>query len=642
MASAPTVFGSVPPPGPKGATAEYTPAGPDWLPAGVPARLGRYALVRPLSEGGIGIVFEARHQFLEQRVAVKVLHPRLAGDPHFAARFRREMAAFGRVPDHPNLIRAPYAGEDNGVLYLVMEFADGADLGRVLGRYGRLPVPAACAAVLQALAGLEATHRAGLVHRDLKPANLMLTPEGVVKILDLGLARLRVPDGSRDDLTPSEVLMGTFDYQAPEQAADARAVDIRADIYSLGCTLYKLACGGVPFPNRSAVAQKLLAHATAPFPPLGPDAPPGLAAVVARMTAKNPADRYPTPAEAAAALAPFADPAGLVGLTEADAATAAWPGSAPDTPGPSGPTPATGHPADANTPPPRLPPPRPRGKRRRLTALALAAVVTAPGGYFATRPAAPTAVVAAPEPPRADTPRPAADPNPPDPRPPADIRPIGTPARDLDALTQLYIFHDLLDRPPVEAVWNPAGGRATRSFDPDRKLLRIDSRHEALFHLGRLRKAAFAFEIQIEQGTWSCGTGVYLGCRPSADPALPGLVFQYLRFAEREDKFGKRFPTFARGRARVATRGERSVSDTTGVVAEDLASAPRQIAVIRVEVENSRLAQVLVNGQVMGKLVEREYNDQFTPADYGGDLGVMCYSTDAVFHAARIAVQSDR
>jgi CheY-like chemotaxis protein len=205
-----------------------------------------------------------------------------------------------------------------------MESVEGTGLDQVLAERGPLPVAEACAYACQAALGLQHAHERGMVHRDIKPHNLMLTPEGRVKILDFGLSRLAselAPAGSAGDalrpedcdrMTPSDTGLGTADYMAPEEARDASHADIRADIYSLGCTLYHFLTGEVPFPGGS-YRSKLRRHASWPAPPvtnLRPDVPAPLAGLVARLLAKEPSERLQTPVEVARALAPYAAPSG--------------------------------------------------------------------------------------------------------------------------------------------------------------------------------------------------------------------------------------------------------------------------------------------------------------------------------------------
>jgi hypothetical protein len=285
-------------------------------------RLGRYEVLGKLGERGMGAVFKARHAELGKVVALKVL-PAGAMDEVRVARFRNEIRAIGRL-DHPNIVAAHDAGELGGVHFLVMDFVQGLDLARVLERHGRLSVPDACEAVRQAALGLQHAFERGLVHRDVKPSNLMLAPGGRVQVLDLGLAR-SFAEAAADTLTARGILLGTADYLAPEQWEHAHAADTRADIYSLGCTLYHLLAGRPPFAGERyySVLQKMRAHLETPPQPitqLRPEVPAGLAAVLDRMLAKDPARRFQSPAEVAEALRPFTSGADLAALLGADVA----------------------------------------------------------------------------------------------------------------------------------------------------------------------------------------------------------------------------------------------------------------------------------------------------------------------------------
>jgi hypothetical protein len=216
------------------------------------------------------------------------------------------MRAVGNL-DHANLVEAHDAGEHEGVIYLAMKLIDGIDLDKLVRERGPLPVAEACKLARQAALGLEYLHGRGLVHRDLKPSNLMRTPQGVVKILDLGLARWRDAEG-REGLTRSGQVMGTPDYLAPEQVQGTPA-DARADLYSLGGTLFYLLTGRPPFGHRKQTYDKLVAHVEETPPELRslrPEVPGALAALVGRLLSKKPEDRQQTAAEVAAALAEFA------------------------------------------------------------------------------------------------------------------------------------------------------------------------------------------------------------------------------------------------------------------------------------------------------------------------------------------------
>jgi eukaryotic-like serine/threonine-protein kinase len=266
--------------------------------------VGKYKVLEPLGAGGMGHVFLAEHVLMGHRVALKLLTG-VPDDDHAVERFFQEARA-GALLDHPNLVRAHDVDHGGGYYYLVMDYVDGVSLQELVQRAGPLDPVRAAHYAAQAARGLAHLHQAGLVHRDLKPANLVLERTGRVRILDLGLAR------SLDERTPEhdgQVILGTADYLAPEQALGGHHADVRSDVYGLGATFYYLLAGRVPFPGKSA-AQKIVAHQSEspePLTRLRPDIPPALAAVVEKMMAKRPGDRYQSAAEVAEALAPWAD-----------------------------------------------------------------------------------------------------------------------------------------------------------------------------------------------------------------------------------------------------------------------------------------------------------------------------------------------
>jgi serine/threonine protein kinase len=319
----------------------------DWAEARADQSLGleqvsRYQLLGKLGRGGMGQVYLARHVLLKQLVALKVLPPERLQDRRAVARFYREIEAVGRLK-HPNIVAARDAGEADGVHYLIMELVDGADLARLLEQLGPLPIPDACELVRQAAVGLQHAHEHRLVHRDVKPSNLMLAADGQVKVLDLGLARL-LPDepAPGQDQTPSAWMVGTWDYLAPEAVTGGRPVDARSDLYSLGCTLYKLLTGRVPFgkPTYEAPLQRVLARLQEPVPSVRqhrPEVPEELAALVHRLLARDPAERFASAAALAEALRPFAagcDLPALLARARPDLAAVPPSTAIHDTPGP--------------------------------------------------------------------------------------------------------------------------------------------------------------------------------------------------------------------------------------------------------------------------------------------------------------------
>ncbi len=275
------------------------------LPAGLIGH-PRYRILGMVGSGGMGTVFKAEHRLMERLVALKVLHRGLTNRPTAIDRFRQEVKAAARL-SHPNIVVAFDADEAGGDHFLIMEFVEGESLDRLVASRGHLPVEQACELVRQAATGLQYAFEQGMVHRDLKPANLLLTPGGQVKILDFGLARFAAQTAGDSTDTPIGAIVGTPDYVAPEQALQGRDADIRADIYSLGCTLYHLLTGRPPFADGS-ILQKLMAHQDAmprPVSAVRDDMPPGLVAVLDRMLAKDPAKRFQIPAEVVRALDPF-------------------------------------------------------------------------------------------------------------------------------------------------------------------------------------------------------------------------------------------------------------------------------------------------------------------------------------------------
>jgi serine/threonine protein kinase/tetratricopeptide (TPR) repeat protein len=278
-----------------------------------------YLLIRPLGRGGMGQVYQALHRRMKRVVAIKVIRPELLADDWTLRRFHREIEAVARL-SHPNIVIAHDADEVDGTHYLVMEFVEGVDLAHYLDEVGRLDPVQAIDIVRQVCLALQHAHEQGLIHRDIKPSNLMLSSRGVVKVLDLGLARINPlnatpsPAGSPlARLTPAGTPVGTPDYLAPEQLLDPSGADIRSDLYSLGCTFYHLLAGRPPF-HAGNLFQTFLAHRESEpmrLELLRPDLPAGLGDLVRRLMAKRPADRFATPAEVVAALDAIRERAGV-------------------------------------------------------------------------------------------------------------------------------------------------------------------------------------------------------------------------------------------------------------------------------------------------------------------------------------------
>ena len=281
--------------------------------------VGGYVILDRIGKGRSAGVYRAVHSS-GQVIALKVLPASKARNPQVLARFQREGRLLTQL-NHPNIVRAYQLGAAGSVHYIAMEYLEGETLDEVLARRKQLPAPEAARVVYQALQGLQHLYERRMVHRDLKPANLMAVPApgpgqpdttlgATIKILDIGLGRELFDEdaaGPGDPaVTADGAILGTPDYLAPEQARDARGADVRADVYALGCVLYHLLAGRPPFVEKSVMAT-MVKHATEPVPPVtqfAPAVPPGMLVVMSRMLAKDPAGRYQTPGEAAAALRP--------------------------------------------------------------------------------------------------------------------------------------------------------------------------------------------------------------------------------------------------------------------------------------------------------------------------------------------------
>ncbi len=271
-------------------------------------KIDKYILLDLLGRGGMGRVYLAKDVRLNRHVALKILSHERMNNPRAIARFQRE-AKVGAQLQHEHLVRVYDEGESGGIRYLVMEYIEGKNVGQLIGEHGSIPWPTAARLTRQVALGLEHARLKELIHRDVNPCNILVTRDGTAKLTDLGLA---IDLNDQDNVTRDGATVGTFDYVSPEQARHSRSVDTRADLYSLGCTIYHMIAGRVPFPVIS-LPEKLYAHQLHepdPLTDLVPGLPEGLAEVIRRMMRKTPEERYQTPLEVAAALEPYANEVG--------------------------------------------------------------------------------------------------------------------------------------------------------------------------------------------------------------------------------------------------------------------------------------------------------------------------------------------
>jgi serine/threonine protein kinase len=263
--------------------------------------VGRYVIMDRIGAGAMGRVYKAHHQLMDRVVALKIIAPELVSNTRLVARFQREMKMVGRL-DHPNVVRAYDADQIGPTLYIVMEYVPGLSLGQKFKNNGPLPPMEVVDIAAQAAQGLAHAHAQGIVHRDVKPSNILLG-DGLVKVLDLGLGVLMEADEQSNFATADGIAVGTIDYMSPEQAS-GKEVDGRSDLFSLGCAMYHVIAGRPPFPGDSPVERlgKRISGRHIPITDICPDLPSRFVAVLDRMLASRPQDRYDTADDAADAL----------------------------------------------------------------------------------------------------------------------------------------------------------------------------------------------------------------------------------------------------------------------------------------------------------------------------------------------------
>jgi hypothetical protein len=553
----------------------------------------------------MGTVYRALHISLKRVVALKVLPPERINDPQLLARFHREMEAVGKL-DHPNIVRATDAGEAGGRHFLVMEFIDGPDLSRLVHFCGALPVADACELVRQAALGLQCAHEHGLVHRDVKPSNLLLAPDGHVKLLDLGLARLQ-DEAPGEELTGTGQVIGTADYMAPEQASGGDDVDIRADVYALGCTLYKLLAGQPPFtgPDYSSRYKKLRAHIEADPPPicdLCGEVPEGLVAVLDRLLAKERADRYPTPAEVAAALEPFAAGSNLPVLLEI---ARAWQGPAATVPAPApgssvAQTETALHVARGiatGTATRTLP-----FARRRLLvvlasllALSVAVVALALGAFW--------------------------------------LLPFSGGSTQSTSSGKAAPPAGLLSREPTVVIWPEPPGNSNYRLDPELLTLTVNCHALGMLRLGTAAEPAFTLMVGIEQSGWHGGIGCFFGLHEIEEEGNRYLEYQRIELVR-----GLPLEPFqmCRTLARVEVAGKNHLPRRNETVAsQEVPGLGVGEHAFELTVSKAGLERVRWAGKDLEDLVTPEVNARFGPEAYRGPFGTFNESSAGVFHNAR-------
>ena len=579
--------------------------------------LDRYQVLGVIGQGGMGTVYKGYHLNLKRLVAIKTLRFDRDRKPDRVQRFLREMALIGQL-NHDNVVRASDAGEKNGVLYLVMEHLTGCDLGQVMIRRGPLPTAMACELIRQAALGLEYIHRK-LVHRDIKPSNLHLTTEGVVKILDLGLGRFREAELDGTEPTPTGCVLGTYDYMAPEQAIAEKSIDGRADIYSLGCTLFKLLTGQAPFGANQydTPAKKILAHAQLPLSKAeGFDRiEVHLREVILRMTAKDVEERYSTADEVAKVLAVFSakiEPEQIVQLGDSDSALHPLSATLPD---------------DLTKLMGAAEPKRPGSSptRRRLMYGAAVAAMIAAAAVFVI--------------PRFGGGTPNIEPH------VAPLAQFPDGPRRLDDL-EPEVLHRLLDQRPrclngveenrLKWTWNP------KVFELETKW-----RDLMLFEVGTISKHRYTLEAGIAQTGWTGGVGVFWGytvdevAKRERKPEQHFAKYQYLAIAIRIGDQGERLHIAHRGRgAHFFTKeGKIGIHTHPNIINAQPIPFPAGETTLVVRMAERRLQLATFGGTALPGLVGGHMDEEYRDDPYTGGIGLLTMGQHSDFRNVRFSFQ---
>lgn len=603
-------------------------------------RFGHYEIHHELGSGGMGSVFEATQVYLGKRVALKVIRPDVCHDPTAVERFFREMASIGKLR-HENVVEAFDAGTIDGVHYLAMQLVDGVNVGQLIDARGALPVNEACEIVRQAALGLHHAHEAGMVHRDVKPANLLCDNTGRVLLTDLGLAQLTVP--IETDLTGENAVVGTPDYVAPEQI-DRRPLGPTTDVYALGCTLYRMLTGRVPFgaPTYPTSYSKITGHLRDAPPRIedgGADVPAGLVRVVSRMMAKDPNHRYADARAVAAAVAPWAKQADLSGLV--GSLRGAVRRSLAATEAVDGVQPAFGSTVTYYGPTQRLPFTS-RTNFKRLSfciAGAVAASMLFLISWLLWKGVEPTDGVAA-----VASIGPAARGN--------DIRTI---ARDDEAVKLRATFQDLpadaiqslkwyplFTREPLPLVWDSSRGQNFKTWDPELEQMFVRTEGYTYLELAKTPFPSYTFNVDVRQTDWDGGFGVYVGMREgNAQDEFVGMrIAMEKNVARRSNEFPLKLTAYADQLFRRPNPG--TTVDSAPSVRPIFVERPdRGVSSLEVTVVRHRVAEIRWNGRKW-ELPQDATPDLIAVAGNGGSVGLYVHTTAAAFQNARIMIHSSR
>ncbi len=564
----------------------------------LPPELGPYRLGTLLGRGGMGEVYEAIHSGLNRPVAIKVISARFGEDSQSRRRFCREIVSTGRVV-HRNVVAATDTGEVEGHLFLVMELLSGSDIRALCSRGPNSRGPSsrgaqistadACEIARQAAEGLAAIHASNLVHRDIKPSNLFLTDDGVVKILDLGLAKLALEE--EEELTESGVVLGTRSYLAPEQAVAPGEVEPAADVFSLGCVLFKLLGGegsGRSNGFEGLSAEEASGEIKERLGARSEGIPEPLVALVGRMLSIDPENRPTAEALARELLPPFCAGQRLREISEKTTGA---------TRGRSAASTVTElvEPQVAAKPPARW-------SRRGMVALGLGGLgmaLAATGAYFAG----------------------------------------GSGAQEQAFGPNQW--NDMLSRPPYPFLWPSSQGNALRGYDPTRQELHITTSGYAMFQLGVAGREGFEIEVSMHQPTWTGGFGVFFGMADVGIP--PGRKYEMQTFEFRKYRPIPGDEEFSLNRS--FHRFERMPNGFTPFSGRELAAAPTTRPGIHpvnlsLAVEGGRLARCNWEGLPLPNMTNAAVNEFSGPIP-PGPFGITAFLTSVTFSRIRAYIHRE-
>ena len=598
-----------------------------------PILLEHYQIHGIIGEGGMGTVFKGYHLNLKRFVAIKTLRMDQRKSSELVSRFKQEMGLVGQM-DHPNVVRATDAGERNGIFFLVMEYLSGADLARLVAKRGRLDVPFACELARQAALGLDYIHQKTLIHRDIKPSNLMLTTTGLVKILDLGLARLSLNEPEKQERTPVGCAVGTYSYMAPEEATTGSRIDGRVDIYGLGCTLFKLVTGRAPFsgPEYDNAAKVLFAHGHVPLSTVAgfPSIPEKLREVLLKMTAKDPAQRYRAGQDVAEALAPFSAETPAIQQTplqeRAKLEIEETPLRPLTLPLPTEFSHLTTSALETRHDPPITPSSIGISKPKQswawvgwlFVAVVLASASAALTWHFLVAPI---------------------------------FRPGGEPLvvqpafRDLDDLPA-FMHHSLLDGPTLPIGYDSDDPLKWR-FEKNLQTLDVIGADNLLFPMGKTTRSRFSIETGITQAPWKGNIGIFWGYRENADVKknkTPDTEFAWLQLIiteYHEDNVKGSYLMFLRSKGALFFNavGELRMKTHRKASQDVVLPNPRE-KVLKIAVQDKQLILARFDGSDLEKLCSAATNGRFEPDSYAGAIGLFTQGYSGTFSNARFFANS--